>query len=97
MGHGFVQKPAIVTMDNKGAIFMIRNHQTGQRTRHIDIRHHWMRNLQAEKEIDVIYRNTLDNASDIETKNLPSKLFHKHTKMIRNLNNDENEDEEKDN
>ena len=85
MGKGFVKKPALVKMDNKGAIFMIRNQQTGQRTRHIDIQHHWMRGLQFNGEIEVVYVHTDDNESDIDTKHCSVKVFDKHARKKRNL------------
>ena len=85
MGEGFVKKPALVKMDNKGAIFMIRNQQTSQRTRHIDIRHHWLRDLQAKGIIEVVFCPTDLMTADIDTTNCSVKLFRKHARKKRNL------------
>jgi hypothetical protein len=47
------RKPAIIYEDNLGAIFLVKNQQVSARTKHIDIRHHFMRELQAKKDLDV--------------------------------------------
>jgi hypothetical protein len=47
------RKPAIIYEDNLGTIFLVRNQQVSSRTKHIDIRHHFMRDLQDKKELDV--------------------------------------------
>jgi hypothetical protein len=44
------RKPAIIYEDNLGTIFLVKNQQVSVRTKHIDIRHHFMRDLQDKKE-----------------------------------------------
>ena len=83
MGKGFLKKPAIVYGDNKGANFLIHNSQVGPRTRHVDIRHHWIRDLQRDGEIDVLYRDTERMIADIGTKNTDNKTFMNHTRAMR--------------
>jgi hypothetical protein len=61
--------------DNIGAIFLIKNQQVGPRTKHIDIRHHFVRELYSRNEALPEYVNTEFNYSDIMTKNLGDKLF----------------------
>ena len=84
MGPGFIKKPAIVYGDNKGANFLVHNSQVGPRTRHVDIRHHWIRDLQREGEIDVRYRETDRMVADIGTKNTDNKTFERHATAMRN-------------
>jgi len=79
-----LEKPAKVYGDNQGSIYLIKNRQVGPRTKHIDIRHHWMRGLQSRGEIDVKYRSTERMAADINTKNTPVKVFDKHASDMRN-------------
>jgi hypothetical protein len=50
------KKPAIIYEDNLGTIFLVKNQQVSSRTRHIDIRHHFMRYLQDKKEFDVRFK-----------------------------------------
>jgi hypothetical protein len=40
------KKPAIIYEDNLGTIFLVKNQKVSSRTKHIDIRHHFMRDLQ---------------------------------------------------
>jgi hypothetical protein len=47
------KKPAIICEDNLGTIFLVKNRQVSDRTKHIDMRHHFMRDLQDKKELDV--------------------------------------------
>ena len=46
---------AVIYEDNLGAIYLAKNHQVSGRTKHIDIRHHWLRDLQSNKRIDIRY------------------------------------------
>jgi hypothetical protein len=47
----------------------VKNQQVSARTKHIDIRHHYMRELQAKKDIDVRFKRSEENSADIMTKN----------------------------
>jgi hypothetical protein len=40
------RKLAIIYEDNLGTIFLVKNQQVSSRTNHIDIRYHYMRDLQ---------------------------------------------------
>jgi hypothetical protein len=63
------KKPAIIYEDNLGTIFLVKNQQVSSRTKHIDIRHHFMRDLQDKKELDVRFKRSENNSADIMTKN----------------------------
>jgi hypothetical protein len=39
------RKPTIIYEDNLGTIFLVKNQQVSSRNKHIDIRHHFMREL----------------------------------------------------
>jgi hypothetical protein len=49
-----VKKPMIIEMDNKGAIDLTTNWSASGRTRHIDVRHHFMRELKEEGVIQPV-------------------------------------------
>ena len=78
-----VRLPAIIYEDNLGAIYLVKNQQVSSRTKHIDIRHHYLRDLQGSK-LDIRFVRSENNSSDIMTKNTPNELFQRHTGRIRN-------------
>jgi hypothetical protein len=79
-----VRKPAILSEDNLGAIFLMKNQQVSPRTKHIDIRHHFMRDLQAKRDLDVRFKRSDENSADIMTKDTIRDIHENHTKEIRN-------------
>ena len=74
-----IRLPMIVKVDNTGAIFLANNHTAGQRTKHIDIRTHFIRNYITEVTLKVEFVRTNDNDADINTKNTSEELFQSHT------------------
>jgi Reverse transcriptase (RNA-dependent DNA polymerase) len=76
-------EPATLHEDNQGAIYVIRNDQVGQRTKHIDIKWHHVREMVQNGEIIVVYIRSEDNPSDILTKNTREITFVKHTGNIK--------------
>ena len=40
-----VKKPSVIYEDNQGAIFLAKNRQVGICTKHIDIRHNFLRDM----------------------------------------------------
>ena len=75
-------KPSIMFEDNLGAIYLTKNSQISQRTKHIDVRHHFVRSMIENKILDVKFVKSRLNASDIMTKNVVEELFLKHEKSI---------------
>jgi hypothetical protein len=74
---------AIIYEDNLGAIYLTKNQQVSARTKHIDIRHHFLRDLLNDKKIDIRFQRSEDNSSDIFTKNTPRDLHEKHAMKIK--------------
>ena len=72
------ERPGVIYEDNTGAIFLVKNKQVGMRTKHIDVRAHFIRDLHG-KDLRVIYEKTDENPSDLLTKNVTEKLHEKHT------------------
>ena len=57
---------------------MVYNGNDKGRTKHIDIRFHYIREMIANNQVSVTYLNTEDMISDMLTKPLETKIFLKH-------------------
>ena len=79
-----LMNPAIIYGDNLGSIFLSKNTQVSARTKHIDIKHHYIRELREKGRLDIRFERSEDNTSDIMTKNLNRELHVKHADNIRN-------------
>jgi hypothetical protein len=75
-----VQFPMILEVDNKGAVDLVNNYSVGGRTRHVETRQYFLRQLKEENVIKVIWTPGELNSSDLYTKNLAREDFEKHTK-----------------
>jgi len=74
-----VEMPIIVRVDNVGAIFMAENVSTSSRTKHVDVRYHFVREFIEDGFIKIVFVRTADNKADIFTKNVVGDLYDKHT------------------
>ena len=77
-----VNVPMLMLNDNIGAIKMLDMKTEKCRMKHVDTRYHWIRQFVDDKIVDVKYVKSEDNVSDICTKNLPTKLFEKHSSKL---------------
>jgi hypothetical protein len=77
--------PPVLYGDNRGANDLAYNPEHHQRTKHIDRRHFWVRELVENMRISVAYVNTVDNLADFLTKPLPSKTFFAMRDKIMNV------------
>ena len=81
-----LQLPGLIGEDNQGAIFLANNKQVSQRTKHIDIKYHFIREFIEKKngvqQGHVFKIDTKENTSDIGTKNVEVSLFKKHEKEL---------------
>jgi len=68
--------------DNCGALKLAENPVFHNRTKHIDVKHHFVRGALENGHIEVAYKSTEDMAADVLTKGLSK---HKHDKCIRML------------
>jgi hypothetical protein len=64
--------PTTLFSDNKSAIALAKEHQYHARTKHIDIRYHFIQYIIANGSIHLIYSPTDDMVADTLTKPLPS-------------------------
>jgi len=67
--------PLALGQDNKAARDLAYNPEHHARTKHIDRRHFYIRELVEAQRIVVPYVNTVDNLADFFTKPLPTKRF----------------------
>ena len=74
--------PIEVKVDNIGAVYLAKNATTGNRTKHIDTRYHFVREYIEDGIVKVIFVRSEENDADIFTKNLNGENFHKHSKSI---------------
>jgi hypothetical protein len=77
-----VKLPIVVRVDNIGAIFMAENVTTSTRTRHVDVRYHFVREFVEDGFIRIIFVRTTENKADIFTKNVTGELYDTHTKSF---------------
>ena len=57
-----------VSVDNQGAIALSKNPVNRQRSKHIDIKYHFVREMYVKGMIDIVYCPTQDMVADILTK-----------------------------
>lgn len=65
----------VIFVDNQSAIRLVRNPEFHKRTKHIDIRYHYIREKVCAKEIVVKYVMSEQQQADIFTKPLPKERF----------------------
>jgi hypothetical protein len=68
-------QPVEIRCDNQSAIRSIHNPEFHQRTKHIDVRYHFVRKLQEDGIIDAVYVPSKEQKADLFTKPLPKPEF----------------------
>jgi hypothetical protein len=81
LGHD-QKKPTQIRCDNNGAIAMARNPQFHKRSKHIDIRWHWIKDLVEENTIEVQSCRDPEQTADILTKVLACPKHRKHSEEM---------------
>ena len=76
-----IKKPMLLIMDNKGAKDLINNWSVGGRTRHIEVRQFFLRELKEAGIIHCVWTAGTGMCSDLFTKNLPRQVYEKHAKV----------------
>ena len=75
LDFGMVVDSLTVFCDNTSAINISKNPVQHSRTKHIDIRYHFIRELVEDRTISIEYVDTLNQLADIFTKPLDSQRF----------------------
>ena len=63
----------VVYCDNHSTIHLSKNLTFHSKSKHIDVRYHWIKQVLEEKQLLLEKIHTDDNGSDIMTKSLPIK------------------------
>lgn len=69
-------------MDNQSAIRLVKNPEFHKRTKHVDVKYHFIREKYTQKVFDIEYVSTELQKADIFTKSLPKERFQILRKMI---------------
>ena len=81
---GFPQpRPAVLYNDNNGAVSLTKNTKHNSRVKHIDIRHHFVRECVENGDIVVRYIPSSENLADIFTKPLGKVAHRRACAMLR--------------
>ena len=71
--------------DNEGAMKMAENRFSSRRTRHIDVKHHMVRDALDGEIIRVEYIKSREQHADVLTKAINAKSFEKHARFLLNV------------
>jgi len=74
--------PTILYSDSQAAIAIANNDQNNERRKHIDVKHHFIREAVVNKSIQLSWIATADQPADLFTKPLPSMAFLRHRNFI---------------
>ena len=75
-----VELPVTVHVENVGATWLSNSRNTGDRTKHIDIRTAFVKEYQDDGKIIIKFVKSEDNEADIFTKNTSSIIYQRHQK-----------------
>jgi hypothetical protein len=78
---------SLMYCDNQGAIALAKNDSYHTKTKHIDIHYHYIREVIANKQLEIKYIQTKLQLADILTKSLKTPRF---TELCQQLMNDSN-------
>ena len=70
--------------ENEGAIKLATNKHAIRKTKHIDVKHHLVRDASDARKVRVAYVRSEDQHADLFTKPLDMQKFYKHVKFILN-------------
>ena len=74
-----------VFKDNEGAIKLATNKHASRRTKHIDMKHHLVRDVSDAQKVRLAYVRSEDQHADLLTKQLDMQKFYTHAKFILNV------------
>jgi hypothetical protein len=78
-----VDRQVVIYCDNLSSIQLAKNPVFHARTKHIEVRHHFIREKVLASKIDLIYVSTEDQVVDIFTKVLGAKKHRRFRSMLR--------------
>jgi hypothetical protein len=72
---GLVQQVVRIDCDSQSAIFLVKNPTYHSKTKHIDIRYHFVRDMVEENKVLLMKVDTLNNVADSLTKYVSTEKF----------------------
>ena len=78
----------IVREDNEGAINLANNPLSSARSRHIDVRYHFLRQEVSNSSIVVLHTTTNKQRADVLTKPLAGSLFRQHRDFLMGISSE---------
>jgi len=79
---GLTQRPTPICADNQGSIFIGSNPVQERRTKHIDVRYHYIRECVEDGKVELFWVPTDENPADMFTKNLGHVKFLQFRSML---------------
>ena len=76
------ESPTIIQVDNKSAIELAKNPVNHERSKHIDVRFHFIREHVKEGSVELRHVASKNQAADIFTKPLSKEVFDRGKKMV---------------
>lgn len=73
----------LLYMDNQGAIKISQNHENSKRSKHIDVKYHFLKDAVLQKQLSIKYVDTKTNVADVMTKALGRYIFNEHRKALQ--------------
>ena len=67
---GFIQERYVLVCDSQSAIHLGKNPTFHSRSKHIDVRYHWIRNGLEVKLLELVKIHTDDNGANMLTKSI---------------------------
>jgi hypothetical protein len=71
-----------IYLDSKSAIELVKNKVHHERSKHINVKFHFIREQVKEKKIELIYVSSDEQVADIFTKPLPTVKFKKFKNLL---------------
>ena len=77
-----VSQPMVVYSDNEAAIAYTKDLEYHGKTKHIDTKFNYVRDLTAQKELNMVYISTHEMLTGPFTKLIPKYVFRKHMESL---------------
>ena len=72
---GIKEQMPMLHCDSQSAIQLARNPVYHAKTKHVDVKYHFIREMLEDKQIELVKVHTTENPADILTKGLPGESF----------------------
>lgn len=78
----FMHEPQVLLVDNQGAIALAKNQTTSERSKHIDLKYHFLREKVEEERLQLQYIESSSNSADLFTNPLNGKMTLKYCESL---------------